>query len=222
MADNESGQNDTNSAGESQAAGATGETGDTLLTQPGTVEGDAEESGSKQADNEGEGESKDGEGTEASAEVPEKYEFKMPDGVDLDTTTAEAAEVVFKELGLSQDQADKLVALVAESRISDVNAQAEAFNKQLSDWATELKQDQEVGGEAFEENAGVARGAIEAFGSPELKEMLETTGFGNNPLMFKFALNVGKHLIEDKPGSGERAMMESSAEARLYPNEARN
>ncbi len=160
------------------------------------------------------------EGNQA-AEVPDTYEFNMPDGLELDAGLAEAASPVFKELGLSQDQADKLTGLMAEHQQQQAQAQADAFTQQLDSWATEIKNDAEIGGEAFEKNAAVARQAIEKLGSPELNEMLAGTGIGNHPAMFKFALAVGKLLAEDQPGSGDRAGSNGSAESRLYPNEAR-
>src|SRR5579863_3544340 len=42
--------------------------------------------------------------------APDKYtDFKAPDGYTLDPATIEAATPIFKELGLSQDAAQKLV-----------------------------------------------------------------------------------------------------------------
>jgi hypothetical protein len=90
------------------------------------------------------------------------------------------------------------------------------FTNQLDSWVSELKADKEIGGDKFDENAGVAAKAIEKFGSPELKQVLNQTGMGNNPDLFRFALNIGRHLIEDNPGTGSPAGTETSMQDRLY------
>ena len=41
--------------------------------------------------------------------VPEKYDFKAPEGQSLDAALVERATPIFKELGLTQDAAQKLV-----------------------------------------------------------------------------------------------------------------
>ena len=212
MTDEYSGQNDTESAGESQAADtASGDS--TLLTG----------SESQPQDAPVEASSADADGNEEPApEIPEKYEFNMPEGMEVDQSLADEALPVFKELGLSQEQADKLTGLMVAKAERDSQMMADAYQKQISDWATELKNDKDVGGEAFEKNVSVAREAINKFGSPELRNALNSTGMGNHPEVFKFALAVGKYLVEDQPGSGEPAKMESVIESRLYPNEARH
>jgi hypothetical protein len=164
----------------------------------------------------------DGEGGEGSTpEVPDTYAFNVPDGMEIDQAFADSVSPVFKELGLSQEQADKLVSAYAERMGAQQQSVTDAYQKQLDEWTTELKSDQEVGGDAFEQNAGIAAKAIKQFGSDELKALLDETGIGSNPAMFKFALAVGKTLGEDEPGSGDAANQPSTIEDEMYPNEAK-
>jgi hypothetical protein len=53
--------------------------------------------------------------------VPESYELVAPDGVTLDAASVEAATPVFKELGLTNEQANKLVPIATQmaQRIQD-------------------------------------------------------------------------------------------------------
>lgn len=220
MTDETGGQTNTDSAGDQ----TTNVASETLLTGGDTIDSTAsgeqvgDESG---ADDAQKGESNGDEGN-GESQIPESYQFNMPEGVNMDQAMADEAGPVFKELGLNQEQADKLTGLMAAKIGRDAQAQQDAFSKQLEDWATELKNDSDVGGISFGKNAGIARQAIEQFGSPELKELLDTSGMGNNPALFKFALNVGKLLSEDQPGSGDRAGGDKSIEDRFYPNEAVN
>lgn len=222
MTDDVSGQeSNTNPTGDDQEANAGGEGNDTLLTGK---DGEQDGAGSEgnQDGNEGNDQENDGEDKGDEGDVPEAYEFKMPDGMELDKAMADAATPIFKELGLNQEQASKLVEVYANQIGAQATAQQDAFNDQLETWVTELKNDKEVGGEAYEKNTGIARQAIEKFGSDELMELMDSTGIGSNPAMFKFALKVGKFLVEDQPGSGDAAQEESTIENRMYPNEAAN
>lgn len=221
-------ENDTNSTGENQSTGAgDAEAKATLLTDGDTpTEGEGESAENKAGDGaEGEGGSEsEGEG---GTPDPINYEFTMPEGVELDKGLADAATPVLQKYGVSQEDAQALVdAMVSSQNAGAESAQQaaqEAFNDQLEKWATELKTDADVGGDAFEENTGIARRAIDKFGSDELREIMDTTGIGNNPAMFKFALAVGKHLVEDQPGSASGApRKETSREERLYPNMTAN
>lgn len=164
-------------------------------------------------------EAKDGEGGDPKAEeVPESYEFEVPEGMTLDQGLVDAVTPVFKDLNLTQEQASKLTAAYAQVKQQEVEAQTADFQKQLESWAGEIKSDKEVGGEAFDKNVAIAQSAISKFGGDDLKTLLDNTGFGNHPAIFKFALNVGKLIAEDQPGSGDKAVDTKPIEQRLYPN----
>lgn len=215
----DSGQNDTETAGgETQAL----EAGNTLLggdqaadEQAAAGDNAADESDNSEAEGEADGEDKGEQG-----EVPESYEFNMPEGWELDAPLVEAVSPVLKKYGVTQEDAQSLADALTNSRQAGADALAEAqaahFNQQLEDWAEELRTDNEIGGERFGENAKVARDAIEKFGSPELTQLLNETGYGNNPALFKFALNVGRFLSEDQPGRGNAAQGEVPQELRMY------
>lgn len=209
--ENLDGQTNTDSAGEESQADVTTETEEQQTTeQTDTEQQDGEQSGD--ADSDGEG------GDSEAGEVPDSYEFEVPEGMELDQGLADAVTPVFKELGLNQEQASKLTSAYAQVKQQEAQQAQADFDKQLDQWASEIKNDKEIGGEAFDANAAIARKAVDEFGSPELKELLDTTGFGNNPHIFKFMLSVGKLLNEDQPGSGERAREDVPTEQALYPD----
>lgn len=205
--ENLDGQTNTDSAGEESQADVTTETEEQQSTEQQT-----EDTGEQQSDSDGEG------GDSEAGEVPESYEFEMPEGMELDQGLADAVTPVFKELGLNQEQASKLTSAYAQVKQQEVQQAQADFDKQLDQWASEIKNDKEIGGEAFDANAAIARKAVDEFGSPELKDLLDNTGFGNNPHIFKFMLSVGKLLNEDQPGSGERAREDVPTEQALYPD----
>ena len=154
--------------------------------------------------------------------APEKYEFKAPEGTSLDEAVIAEYSTVAKELGLSQEAAqkviDKLAPKIAERTTA---ANTEAFNAFKDGLATQAKVDKEFGGEKFNENLAVANKALEAYGTPELRKLLDASGLGNHPEIIRAFLKVGKTISEDKfvPGGLQPTKGEKSAANALYPNQ---
>lgn len=148
--------------------------------------------------------------------VPEKYEFKMPEGVELDTAAAEEFSVLAKELKLDQATAQK----VADIGAKMAQKQAERHAETVKGWTTESKADKEFGGDNLQQNLATAQKAIDTFGSKELKSLLTSSGLGNHPEIIRFAFNAGKAISEDGfIRSGSRTSTPAqSLEKRLYPN----
>ena len=163
-----------------------------------------------------------GEETDLSSQTPpDTYaDFVMPEGVELDSALLTEATPLFKELGLNQDQAQKLVDFQAKQAQASSESQVDAFNQLMNDWQEQSKNDKEFGGDKFEENVGIARSAIDKFGTPELKQLLEEHGVGNHPEVIRFMVKVGKLTAEDVPGGTNTPP--SKAQDRvslLYPND---
>lgn len=124
------------------------------------------------------------------SEVPEKYEFKVPEGVELDPVRVAEFENVAKTLQLSQEQAQRLVDLAATREVQLQEQHLET----VKGWGEEVAKDKVLG---KPENQAIARRAIDTFGGAELKQYLESTGLGNHPLLVKWAYEVGKATSED-------------------------
>jgi hypothetical protein len=189
------GQENTDGAGDDNGEGAAdGNKGD------GAADGEgADGEGAGDDGNKGDGEGGEGEGDgEGSEGAPEKYEdFTMPEGVEPDTALMEKAVPLFKDLNLTQEQAQKAVDLLAEARANDAKALQESLATARAQWVADAKADKELGGAAFKENMATAKKAFDAFGSPELKEMLNASGFGDHPAVLKTFFKIGKALSDD-------------------------
>lgn len=83
-------------------------------------------------------------------------------------------EPIAKELGLSQEQAQKLVDIYPQIQ----QQQAEARSKQVADWGEQVKADKEIGGDKFNASVGAAQRALDQFGNTELREYLNASGPG--------------------------------------------
>ena len=190
---------------------------DTLLAEKPAEEG-APKEGAEETPNKG---AEDGQADKAKAEgAPENYEdFKLPEGVEANKELTEAFVPIAKDLNLTQEQAQKLVDLQVEQSQRDAKATEEAWATTKNEWETAAKADEEIGGEKLEEQIGLAKKALDKFGTKELMEALEITGTGSHPEFLRVFARVGKAISEDAIISGKEQSGELSLEKRLFPNQ---
>lgn len=153
-------------------------------------------------------EDKPAEGSDGKADVPEAYEFKFAEGVEVDADTLGELGSVAKELKLTQDQAQKLADLGAKQSERWVEAQRQIMERAEQEWVDEVKSDKEFGGDKLDENLAVAVKALDKFGSPELKAFLKESRLGNHPEMIRLAVRVGKAIADDSVVPGGRSTNE--------------
>ncbi|OVZ82195.1 peptidase [Yersinia kristensenii] len=151
--------------------------------------------------------------------APEKYEFKATaEGQDLDAEALATFEPVARELGLSQEQAQKLVDIYGKDIVPKLQQkQAEAWQQQTEQWGNDVKADKEIGGDKLTANIGMAQKALDQFGTPELRTYLEQTGLGNHPDLVRFCVKIGKSMGEDSMVMAANGGQRSAAEV-LYGN----
>lgn len=148
------------------------------------------------------------------------YEFKLPDGMELDTAARDAFIPLAKELKLSPEQAQKFVDL----KVADTQRQAEAWQSQQAKWVDEVKADAEIGGDNLEKSLAYAKAAVDFIADPELTKLLNTTGYGNHPTLVKAFVKIGKQLAPDSFVGGKReaaANTEDAQLAHMYPSMAK-
>jgi len=154
----------------------------------------------------------------AVGEVPETYDIKVPEGVELDTGTLDIFSPIFKELGLTTEGAQKLVdAYVPMLQNSSDNQRQEslkAYEEIVNEWRSESLKD--LGADAKTALSFCAK-AREKFGSDELKEVLESTGIGNHKAMIRFMEKIGKTISEDSLVEGARRPDEKDPLKIMYP-----
>lgn len=135
--------------------------------------------------------------SEQKVVVPEKYELKMPEGSLLDPSRIEQIAQFAKEQEMSNEEAQGVLEAEHEAVASFVEGQQAAFEKQTQAWFEECQNDKDVGGAAFKENAEVAKRAIDYLFDAETKKILNETGWGNHPSLFKGFVRLGRMLKED-------------------------
>ena len=157
--------------------------------------------------------------------VPEAYEFKLPDGMELDEKAAPMVQDLFKELGLPQDKAqqalERLLEIDQARQLSPEQVQQQ-YEEQAADlnknWADECRKLPEIGGENFNKSLETCSQVMVKFASPELRNFLTYSALGSNPEFFKFIHSIGSAMSQDTlehggaAGKGPR-----SIEDRLWP-----
>lgn len=146
--------------------------------------------------------------------APESYELQMPEGIELDKAAADEFTAIAKELKLDQPTAQKLADVAAKMQ----QRQVEAHQKLVETWVESVKADKDIGGDKLDENLGVARKALETFGTPELRDVLNATGFGNHPEVIKAFFKIGKAISDDKFVTGSPKGADTDPAKKLFPN----
>lgn len=143
------------------------------------------------------------------------YQFKAVDGVELDKGALDAFLPVAKELGLTAEQAQKLVDLQS----GFVKQQAQGYIDQQAKWVEDIKNDPEFGGAKFDETIRLGKAAVE-FAGPEFKDFLNASGMGNNPFVVKALAKFGTKFATDKVVGGESRNPggETKAEDVFFPS----
>lgn len=204
-----------------QAPAAQDPNGAPPAAQPGDNAGTPSDapSGEAPSTDEGSPAAKEGSGADDNGltGAPDAYaDFAMPEGMNLDTAQLEAATPVFKELGLSQEQAQRLVDLQAQHVQAQQQAADHAFNQQLETWLDEAKADPAIGGDNFGRSVDAANKAVDAYGDQDFRTLMDQFGVGNHPAMIRMLAKIGAPLMEDVPGGGAPAGPGSDRKSILY------
>lgn len=137
--------------------------------------------------------------------VPEKYDLKLPEGVELASEAVDKVAATARELGLSNEAAQKLLEhevgirndIAKQASDAALAKQAETHKAAVAKWAEASKADAEIAG-----SIGAIQAARDKFASPELVKLMDDTGFGNHPLVLKLFATIGKAMAEDTVHSG--------------------
>ncbi|MES1971649.1 MAG: peptidase [Pseudomonadota bacterium] len=164
---------------------------------------------------------------EADPGIPDSYELTAPEGLALDPAAIELATPVFRELGLSNEQANKLMPVAGQfaqglldRHNRQILGQVQADRKA---WLDAAQADPEIGGRHWATTIGTAARALDALGltrgSP-FRVLLDESGLGNHPEMIRAFQRVGKAIGEDafERSSGIHHAKRDRAET-LYPED---
>ena len=169
---------------------------------------------------------------EKKTEAPDAYaDFTAPEGYELDKATLDKAIPIFKELGLSQEQAQKLVSFYGDAALKAEEAPYAAYETMRSGWRKEIISS-ELGngtdGLKPEVQAVIGR-AIDSLDpkiASSFREAMTMTGAGDHPAFIRafhaLASRIGEGTLVTGRGPSTAAQADSrrpqSAAQALFPN----
>lgn len=224
-----SGEADAGDADASLLGGAKSDAGD----------GGDGESGKDDADD-GKGDKDKADAEDKSDGPPEAYELKVTvpgeDGneteIEIDQQLLTEATPVLKELGLNNEQANKVAALVPKVQERVLQTLNDDFAATRAQWTKEIMADKEIGGANWPETEALCARALDTFGAPSEKNdkgeetnpfrvLLNTSGFGDHPDTIRMFRRIGEAVGEDSKlaRSDAAAPTKKSQEEILYPDD---
>lgn len=114
--------------------------------------------------------------------------------------------------------AQKLVDLeqARMSRLQEAAAAAQA--EQIKAWEAEARADKEFGGDKFDASLTAAQEALDALATPGLRDLLQKSGLGNHPDMFRLFVKLAPLVREPGAGGGRQSAPAANTDraSRLY------
>jgi hypothetical protein len=166
-----------------------------------------------------------------TAPITETYTFTAPEGVEIDPTLIAEATPIFKELGLDQAKAQKLVDLYNKQTGGIQKTLTDAIEATRTAWRAEVKSDPVIGGKlesAVLPEIGRAFDKLPPDVSKALRADLDFTGAGDKlgvvRALYEMSklINEGTHVSGSAPSPHGQVpagkVTPPSAAKALYPN----
>lgn len=162
------------------------------------------------------------EAADKANKVPEKYEFKIPEGMTLDQVFVDKITPIFKEGNVTQATAQKIADAYIADQKAKADAQAASFKQMLKDSYEETVKELSKDGKNYKEQLVYVAKVRDKLLSKETCELLDATGLSNEKSFILDLITIGKLISEDKLPDGRSAAGASvSAAQTIYPDQGR-
>ena len=143
----------------------------------------------------------------AKPTVPEAYTFKAPEGKSYDPKLLDEITPVFRELGLDQASADKLVGAWNKHIISTADLAVKAVNDMRTEWVAEIGKSPDMGGKLDTVKADIGRMKDTLFsGDTKAREAFDNamnlTGAGDHPAVVRTLWKLSESYREGSHVTG--------------------
>ena len=150
----------------------------------------------------------------SSLKLPEK----LPEGVSLDGELGKEFIDLFNDPKLSRAElAQKIVDLQLKSINAAGESRQSAWEQLQTDWRKTAESDKEIGGANLQTTLSNVGWLLDTYGDPEVRQVFDLTGAGNNPAMIKFLNRIaGKYREGGSVTPGSPPPTEKSAAQRIF------
>lgn len=150
---------------------------------------------------------------------PVDWKLTAPEGVTLAAEDVGAIEAFAKENGLSQAQAEKVLARDVASRAAAESARQTQATTIGETWRAEAEKHPEIGGAKLPAAVEAAKRALAVYATPEERKAIADSPFGSNPMFIAIMARAGKGVpVEDTVHTGAGPVTERNPARILYPN----
>jgi len=125
--------------------------------------------------------------------------FALPEGFEVDQKDMGDFTEVLKEFKAPQALGQKIIDLYSKEVTKIAEHQQRAWQKTLDDWKNDTLADPLLGGNRFQTVLRRCSDVLTEFATPEFRQMLDVSGIGNHPEMFRFLNRVAEFVGEPKP-----------------------
>lgn len=164
--------------------------------------------------------------------VPDRYDFKVPDGATLDPKLVETVSPIFKELGLTAEQGQRLFDLHTQLNADAKTALETTMTTMRTEWREQVNKDTSLSDGKGDLSPAAKKdisNAITALGpaAADFKAAMDLTGAGDHHAVVSALRTIGKLLGEGTAVRGNGASplgqagpnsRPASAAAALFPN----
>lgn len=136
-------------------------------------------------------------------EKPDGYGFtapELPKGMKIDQDLERNFKEMAHKIGLTKNQAVQLYGWYNQSMINAFTSQTDARKTALNKAEETLRREW---GNDYNQNIELMKRAVEQFGGEDFKNIMRSTGLGNDPVLIKTFYNIGKAMAEDTLITGE-------------------
>lgn len=144
--------------------------------------------------------------------------IKLPEGLEVPDGVMDKFVGLMNNSELSgAERAQALIDLQAEVAKEASEKGSQLWATQQEQWVNEIKSDPTVGQGNLQRTLDNAGKVLDKYGTPELRDLLATTGAGNSIHVARFFNAIAKEISEGAPVQGQPAQAEQSLADRMYP-----
>ena len=146
--------------------------------------------------------------------APEQYaDFTLPDGFTLEGEAKEKATGLFRELNLSQENAQKLIDFATERDLAGREAQLNELSAKRKEWRSEIRSRPD-----FDADLALAKRGMRALvQTPEGAALFNDSWMCDHPAVFDIFVRAGKLVSEDTFGSGGTGGADENINRKRFP-----